>query len=126
MKYCRECGTALEDDVQFCPKCGHRQNINYQTGSINVTNVNNQHQRLTDTSSASLILGILSIVLGILFFPSFLGLVLGIIGTVIDKTKSRRGLTITGIVISSISFIILFAFTIIWIIEAFYYVAQPL
>lgn len=64
---------------------------------------------------ASLILGILSIIIGfiplcgaIAFVPAIIGLILGIVDTVAKSKKGeKKGMSITGIVLSAIAIVII-------------------
>lgn len=73
MKYCQNCGAKLDENVDFCPFCGH------PTSDVVTEPVSK------DDSS---VIGILAIVFGAL--GGWLGLVFGIIGLVMYKEPKNR------------------------------------
>lgn len=75
MKYCKNCGKELEDDIAYCPKCGCETNNTPQ----DYTHV---YQHESDgLAKAALILA---------FLLPVIGFVLGIIGAVTYKTKQYK------------------------------------
>ncbi len=61
---------------------------------------------------ASLILGIVSLVLNVLLIPSLLGIVFGIVGLVRSSRLGRKGMAIAGIVLSAVGTVIGIALTV--------------
>lgn len=127
MKYCSKCGAQNEEGVNFCSKCGNsltgdsneqssiltESQNNVQNETSIIPNENSQKKK-EGFATASLIIGIISLVLSfvfnILILPlAIIGLVLGIVNKV-KKGKKIAGiiLNIIAIVISTIIFIIIF------------------
>ena len=74
MKYCRNCGKELEDDVMFCPTCGANQQAEANTSSTENQNPTNsamttyQANRVefgdTESGKSRIVAAILAILLG--------------------------------------------------------------
>lgn len=101
MKYCQNCGAQIEENVEYCPYCGH------PTRRVVEENVPR------DDSS---VMGILAIVFGAL--GGWLGLVFGIIGLVMYKEPKNRknckigiGLFVGWVVLAIIIIIAVYATT---------------
>ena len=93
MKYCDSCGQELAKEDLFCPKCGQ---------SIQTITSKNPKQKKEGLGTASMIIGIISLVLAfvinILIFPiALIGLILGIVN------KAQHGKKISGIVLNGIA-----------------------
>ena len=112
MRFCEYCGEKINEGDIYCLKCGKKQNV------IGQTNV-----KKTDTeglATASLVLGIISLVLSfiinIFIFPlALVGLILGIVGKVHGKKCS-------GIVLNVISMIVAVLVFIFWIVLLVYFI----
>lgn len=105
MKYCRNCGQKLEDDDNFCPKCGTKcdvidgEVIDAEVVYEKPTNKNPASAEIPDNSSlatTSMVLGIIALVLStpIFFGGGYLGivgLVLAIMAVVMGADKRVRG-----------------------------------
>ena len=111
-KYCKYCGTAVEENYKFCTKCGASlednptPNINNQPVQTNQVPVN------VTTSNGMAVAGfVTSLVSGLCFCGifSWLSLIFSIIGVSKDCEGKGKGLAIAGIVISAISLILLIA-----------------
>ena len=113
-KYCKYCGTAVEENYKFCTKCGASlednptPNINNQPVQTNQVPVN-----VTPSNGMAVAGFVTSLVSGLCFCGifSWLSLIFSIIG--VSKAKDcegkGKGLAIAGIVISAISLILLIA-----------------
>lgn len=99
MKYCRKCGNILQDEKNFCSRCGQDQSQtiiektpNADTKQIHQTNFvpkeENKYQGNT--------LGLVSIGLGIII--PFIGLICGINAITKGKSISNNIATILGII----------------------------
>lgn len=100
MKYCKNCGTSIDDDVVFCPNCGQSTLSNNATQTqVNATYSNNEPEE-------SNIMGILSIVFGALglFIPimSIVGIVMSAIGLKKLQQQQNKTLCKIGLIISII------------------------
>lgn len=81
--YCVNCGNKLENNAKFCTNCG--TGVNKE--ELKVEEVNNNIQSDSSSGTASLVLGIISL---ILFCIPIIGLVLGIISMVLGG-NSKKG-----------------------------------
>ncbi len=99
MKYCKNCGTQLDDSAYVCPTCGMRADPVSAPAPTSITNT----------------FAIVGFILAF-FFP-LLGLIFSIIGlNKVKECNSGRGLAIAGIVISAVIWFIEFlvVFLLIW------------
>ncbi len=117
--FCRNCGKKLESDAKFCDECGtkvineevkkktKKESSEKETTNISVSEVPISRSKGT----ASLVLGILSLFIGIIFIPiPIVGLILGII------QKKKDGVAIAGIIINAFSLV---GIILLWIIMIF-------
>lgn len=90
--FCKNCGAALDDNADFCPKCGV---------AVNQDKLANDQQK-TATNTIAIVGFVLS------FFIGLAGLICSIIG--LNKAPQYngkgKGLAIAGIVISCLSMIL--------------------
>lgn len=97
--FCNKCGNKIEGNEKFCKVCGNNLNNNYQPQN------NNTEKQKNGLAIASLVIGIVSIVLSLLInvfiFPlAITGLILGIVN------KNKCGQKTAGIILNSISMVI--------------------
>lgn len=114
-KFCPRCGKQVSGDASFCPNCGYNfnesngNNPQFQNFSSQQTYTPQPQPKTngnTDYSMLTLVFGILALVLG--------GILWGILGLVFSsnadkndtKTKVGKVLSITGIVIWVIVFVV--------------------
>lgn len=114
MKFCEYCGEKIIEGDLYCLKCGNRQE--------NVSVVKSKKTGTEGLSTASLVLGIISLVLSfiinIFILPlALIGLILGIVG------KVHNGRKYSGIVLNVIAMIVAVIVFILWIV-LFVYVAD--
>ncbi len=89
MKYCKNCGTQLDDNAYVCPTCGMR------TDPVSAPVP-------TSTTNTFAIVGFI-----LAFFMPLLGLIFSIIGlNKVKECNSGKGLAIAGIIISVAEWII--------------------
>lgn len=128
MRFCGKCGAQCDDNVKFCPKCGNALNSVKQgapnfgaaNNTVNYYNVHgNQSQPTSGMAIASLVLGIVGIITGIIgvglsaicgmgvaflfLIPSLIAAILGV--WVIVKYE-KKGLAIAGLILGALFFII--------------------
>lgn len=104
---CRNCGCQLTESQRICPKCGTAVHYNpNENPKFNTNNYNNPGSAKSKTDNyaiASLVLGIV----GILLCPTFIGLPLGVIGIImfalIPDIQSSKKIGIAGLVTSLIA-----------------------
>ena len=114
-KYCKNCGTAAEEDFKFCTKCGTSLEDN-PTASINNQSVQDKQMPVNTTLNNGVAVAgfVTSLVFSLCFCGifSWLSLILSIIG--LSKAKDYegkgKGFAIAGIIISALSLILLIAF----------------
>ena len=134
MKYCNNCGKQIEDGMDFCNECSNsfasdsnennldllkEDNViqnneeNNNTNNNQTSEINSSNNKKEGLATASLIIGIISLILSFVFnifiLPiAIIGLVLGIVNKV-KKGRKKAGiiLNIIAIVISLVIFIIL-------------------
>ena len=93
---CPSCGSQVSVNTKFCPKCGSPiQNMAPQGGGYNQTPQPQPGQQPGKTKAiASLVLGIVGIVLDFFFvtiFLSAIGCVLGIVGIIMYSGAKKEG-----------------------------------
>ena len=119
--YCSNCGKELDSDAKFCTECGKmiptQKSSKESTTKETVKEENIQTTTVTNIPEsnskavASLVLGIISIFIGVLIVPlPIVGLILGIL------QKKKGGLAIAGIILNSLA---LFIAVISWLIIIF-------
>ena len=109
MVFCRGCGKEIHQTAPTCPQCGCPQNASVAVASHHATGS-------LIAPIASLVLGIISVlalfddsewdketILGLGLF-SIVGFVLGAIG--LGKGNAGKGMSVTGVVLSSIAFVV--------------------
>ncbi len=110
MKICNRCGNPVDDNLNFCPRCGSNLNM------MNVSLIGMKSQSLngygpTQSNGFAIAGFVLS------FFSGLLGLIFGAIGlSKSHYTNSGRGLSIAAIWLSIISIIIEIAVIVIYIL----------
>lgn len=99
--FCSKCGNKIKDNYNFCQNCGNNlTSNNYQ----NINN-NNSQKNSNGLAIASLVIGIIAIILSfsinIFILPlAITGLILGIVN------KNKCGQKIAGIILNSLSMVI--------------------
>ncbi len=100
--YCPNCGNILNDNTTICPKCGMQITQSNTTNTMNTMSAAPSANGENNIAIAGLILSFIIPIVG-----PIVGLVLSIIGLKKSKkTNSGRGLSIAGIVVSTIYTII--------------------
>lgn len=122
-KVCGNCGSQMDDNATFCPKCGagvngQMQNQNQMPNQMNMNNMNpmfqqgmmgmQQPKKSAGLAIASMVLGIVSLVLGccipyVTFFTALVGLVMS--GASLGMKMGGKGMAIAGLVCNIISLI---------------------
>ena len=122
MKKCEYCGAEIDNNSKFCSNCGGSASSNNESQKEIVIDANTNTQKNTSSSDTSIVgkvlggIGLGCSALSLIFgsFLAFAGIVLGIIGLCIDKTKKSKGINIAsiivGIVLSLFSILIVFLF----------------
>ena len=114
--FCPNCGNILNDNTTMCPKCGMQITQSNMTNSMNNMNTSGSMNTMNTMNTAPSSNGENNIAIAgfiLSFIIPIIGLILSIIGLKKSKeTNNGRGLSIAGIVISTI-------FTIISIIAIF-------
>ena len=102
MKYCENCGAKIEKEGLYCPKCGKKVQMKEVKEKEQVENSNNKKESL---GTASMVIGIISLVLSFIINVAILplaivGLILGIVN------KAKKGKQISGIILNSIAIVV--------------------
>ena len=100
--YCSNCGNKINDDENYCANCGKVAN---EHKPITIDN-NNEGAR-----SASIVLGILSLIGIFIFIFAPISLILSIIGLILAIKASKVYKNTAGIVINAIGLIFSFIIT---------------
>lgn len=107
--YCRKCGNAVADDASFCANCGEKiessqVNVNNDGSNNNFNNYdsNNGDSKKEKSSNASLIIGIISLVLSFIF--TVLILPLAIVGLVLGLSKKAKNKV--GVILNAIAIVV--------------------
>ena len=102
--YCDNCGTRLTGNENYCFNCGKMVNkvSNSNVDKVNISTVNNSNNLNTGTKTASIVLGIISLVGILLFIFSPISLILSLIGLILGIKANRVSDNVAGIVINAI------------------------
>ena len=113
--FCKRCGSSLQEGTIFCSNCGEKIESN-ETNNISNSNPTNTFNSLNSANSsqqkpdnASLVIGIISIVLSFIF--SVLIIPLAIIGLVVGISKKPRNMV--GIVLNGIAIVLPIIFIVV-------------
>ncbi len=68
MKYCTNCGEELEQDAEFCTKCGTAVSKQDSVQQDSIQEVSEENSKKSGLGTASMILGIIAIVVGVITF----------------------------------------------------------
>lgn len=98
--YCSNCGNK-NDGGTFCVKCGSR--IEYVNNNVNN---NNNRSESNGLSVASIVLGVIGLILCFTFILSPISLIITIIGLILGIFASKKVKNIIGIVLNSIGLFI--------------------
>ena len=98
MKYCKFCGSQIEDNAKFCPNCGARLE---EERVVNNISSNEEDLPTNGLGIAGFILSLVSIFVPIVYwyFP-IIALVLSSIAFAHREGKAQKGLTKAGFIIS--------------------------
>ena len=96
--FCHNCGRQIDDNDRFCPYCGSKNDTDSLPETEKGIRPYDAPEVIDDRGAH--ILGILSIIFGVLSLGTF-GLILGIIGLAVAKKVDNRVLNIVGIIISA-------------------------
>ena len=119
--FCSSCGHKIDNDIRFCPNCGQKVSEN----NINTSYENNIDKSIEGKRTASIVLGILSLVgvfimifAPISFILAIIGLILAIRANKVVKNTAgiilnAIGLFLSFIIISIIALLLIFSYNII-------------
>ena len=98
MKYCAHCGQQLQDDAQFCEKCGASTTTEAAQFAKEKGFLDDTHRFLKYERLSWKIIGIIMLVLSALFFFFTLLVFAGAAGMVVDaETESALGLGLVAL-----------------------------
>ena len=102
--YCDNCGTKLTGDENYCFNCGKKVNNvnNSDVGKANISTVDNSNNLNTGTKTASIVLGIISLVGIFLVIFSPISLILSLVGLILSIKANKVTSNVAGIVINAI------------------------
>jgi len=125
--YCENCGSKLKEGDNFCTNCGSKVNVQ----SIENNNIeHNENKQIKYVQSdgyatASLILGIISVILA--FILNVLILPLPIVGLICGiNSKTKTGSKTAGIILNIIAFVIVIVILILLMLSAFGFLKEVL
>ena len=119
--FCSSCGHKIDNDIRFCPNCGQKVSEN----NINTSYENNIDKSIEGKRTASIVLGILSLVgvfimifAPISFILAIIGLILAIRANKVVKNTvgivlNAIGLFLSFIIIAIIALVLIFSYNII-------------
>ena len=89
--YCDNCGTKLTGDENYCFNCGKKVNNvnNSDVGKANISTVDNSNNLNTGTKTASIVLGIISLVGIFLVIFSPISLILSLVGLILSIKANK-------------------------------------
>lgn len=107
--HCETCGNKLDNNAQFCPECGtkiEKKNIDNKT-------INTNNSIKSGLKTASIVLGILGIVVSLTLLFSIPGFIMSLIGVILGICATKKVKNILGIVLSSVGLFISIVSTIL-------------
>lgn len=107
--YCTNCGNKLNNNDNFCNNCGEKR-VELENVNVNNNNVNNNNSN--GMKIASIILGSISIVGSLMFIFAPFCFILSIIGLILGICALKKGKNVSGILLSSIGFVLSIVMTI--------------
>ncbi len=117
--YCKNCGSRIADQAVYCVHCGTATDVGFSVSARPAL----QEKRTNGFAIAGFVLALV----GLLFYANTLvSLIFSCIGLVNSKTYgSGRGLSIAGLVINVIAFVILLVVVIFIFIMTMFGTAVP-
>ena len=102
--YCDNCGTKLTGNEKYCFNCGKKVNnvSNSNIDNTNMSSVDNSDNLNTGTKTASIVLGIISLVGIFLVIFSPISLILSLVGLILSIKANKVTNNVAGIVINAI------------------------
>jgi hypothetical protein len=124
--YCAKCGKEMDDNAKFCPACGADAGGDpaaYTPASFDSSNSNSfaaEEPQSSGTGVGAMVCGIIGI---ILCWVPIVGLVLGIVATVLGSKRNslpadKRGMATAGFVLGIITLVIGIIMVILLIVAA--------
>ncbi len=104
--YCNNCGKNLTGNEKYCPECGKRQDTEVISANDNVTYKSTENYR-----SASIALGIISVVGVVLVIFAPVSFILSIIGLVLAIKSHRNNENIPGLILNGVGLFLSFIIT---------------
>ena len=113
MRYCRKCGSQIDDEAVVCPKCGvptdlyNKSNQGSANGNVTKDGISKMQDNLMGNNrkghaTASFTLGFVNLLLWLIPLLGFPGTIVGLIMGILGLQSTYRGKAIAGIVLCSI------------------------
>lgn len=98
--FCKNCGKEIDDNAYVCPHCGVKVASGQEVGTSAPKKVNG-------FGVAGFVVSLVSLISGLFFYTSIVGLILSIIGMRFkNRYTSCNGLAIAGLVLGILSLVI--------------------
>ena len=102
--FCKYCGQPVNAQARFCTHCGKQLNNSPQPTAPVQPIAPPQPKPVNGFGIAALVLGIVSLILGLYICPvSIVGIVLGAVGVAFRKKYRLNGMAIAGLVLSCVA-----------------------
>lgn len=117
MKYCPKCGTENNEEAKFCKSCG----TNFEgESSVSTTNTVNNVPQSEGLGTASLVIGIIALVLSFtcfVLFPLFIVIPLALTGLILGiVNKVKKGKKFAGIILNAVAIFVSIVMAILFIV----------
>ena len=119
MKYCPKCGTENNAEAKFCKSCGS----NFEgESSVSTTNTVNNVPQNEGLGTASMVIGIIALVLSFtcfVIFPLIIVIPLALTGLILGiVNKAKKGKKFSGIILNAVALFVAGLMTILFALFA--------
>ena len=116
MKYCPKCGEENNAEAKFCKSCGTNFEGESAVNNTNTVNNSNQNEGL---GTASLVMGIIALVLSFtcfVIFPLFIVIPLALTGLILGiVNKVKNGKKFAGIILNAVAIFVSIIMTVLFV-----------
>ena len=116
MKYCPKCGKENNSEAKFCKECGAAIEENNTSNVVNNTTEVQKHEGL---GTASMVMGIIALVLSFtcfVIFPLFIVIPLALVGLILGiVNKVQKGKKFSGIILNAVAIFVAILMTVLFV-----------